>query len=82
MTGLHLGTYYVVPYTTGCKFIISSQPDGDAPEKLASGGKLSAKTEVAIREIHNRYDVDLDKLLDHGEFAGLLQELTGKAPVC
>ena len=46
------------------------------------GGKLTREAEVAVREIHNRYDVDLDRLLDKNEFIPLIAELTGKTLVC
>ena len=71
------GTYYVVPYTTGCKFKIA-ELDTSAAKTLVSGGKLTKEAEVAIRELHNRYDVGLDSLLSQSEFGGLIKELTGK----
>ena len=66
-----------MPYTTGCKFAIASLDDGSRSVKLVDGGNLTEKAIIAVREIHNRYDVDLDKLLDQRELAGMLLELLG-----
>jgi hypothetical protein len=71
-----------VPYTTGCKFAIAARDDGEKANPLFVGGKLTREAEVAVREIHNRYDVDLDRLLDTNEFIPLIAELTGKTLVC
>jgi len=75
---LPAGTYYVVPYTTGCKFEVAQLEDGDPVDKLVSGGSLTADAEVAVREIFNRYDIDLDLLLNRAELNGMFRELTGK----
>jgi hypothetical protein len=75
------GTYFVVPYTTGCKFAIAALDDGDKADALFQNGRLTAPAQVAVREIHNRYDVDLDRLLDKHEFIVMIEELTGKALV-
>ena len=75
------GTYYVVPYTTGCKFTIAEQPDG-AVDQLYSHGQLSPKALVAIREIHERFDVDLDQTLSDLEFQSLVHDLTRRDLVC
>jgi hypothetical protein len=72
------GTYFVVPYTTGCKFAIAALDDGDKADALFQGGRLTAPAEVALREIHHRFDVDLDGFLNFSEFAVLIDEITGK----
>ena len=76
-----LGTYYVVPYTTGCKFKIAEMPN-EGHESLVSQGGLSPKAEVAVRELHSRYDTDLDQLLDINEFRAMFQEVSRKSLVC
>ncbi len=67
-----------MPYTTGCKLAIAARDDGDKANALFAGGKLTPEAEVAVREIHNRFDVDLDRLLDQREFVNLISDLTGK----
>ena len=70
------GTYYVVPYTTGCKFTIAGLDDREH-DKLFTGSQPTPKCGTAIREIHDRYDVDLDRLLTFQEFATLVHEIAG-----
>ena len=72
----------MVPYTTGCKFAIAELPEGVAADKLFDKGQPSVKCASAIREIHSRFDVEIDQLLDEAEFNVLLQEIGGKALVC
>ena len=74
---MYLGTYYIVPFTTGCKFKIAEMPDG-AADSIFSQGKLSAKAVIAIREIHGRYDVDLDQTLNTSELQTFFAEVSQK----
>jgi hypothetical protein len=76
-----LGTYYVVPFTTGCKLKIAKSTTEPA-QNLIDGGVLTAKCEAAVREMHRRWDVDLDHCLNFPEASDFFSETRGSALVC